>query len=380
MIISNSNNVYDNMIILTEQESYKLNNIYTNNFGIYLNDIINFCEYNDNNNPTDIIKQIPNDTPVIINEEDIILEPDIVNLFENYVIKPISPYNKIYQECVDYTNSLLNEISLSGIKFGLKRKYIQHALKHPWRYSDNFEDKKENILNDRKNLYNDREALREKNKKLRSKDVYNNLALHDYHKNDIMNLDKFSRYNIMHKWGKLPKRKRINKFSNKHKNYISYNILRRKKNGRYIQPNHISAHRRKIYNDTIFKDVSNNNSEIIHLTDLIKKNKQDLKDLKKELIKNRNIDIAKKGGKIGISILGGAAAGVIAYKLLKLAKKQKSPKSFIGKKIASFRKIYRNLMIQAQKNPKKAGMLKRVAAKILKVIDQLMVKLQNMAG
>lgn len=106
---------------------------------------------------------------------------------------------------------------------------------------------------------------------MRSKDVYNNLSLQDYYKNDIMNLDKFSRYNTMHKWGKLPKRKRINKFSNKHKNYISYNILRWKKNSIHIQPNHISAHRRKIYNDNIFKDVSNNNSEIIHLTDLIKK-------------------------------------------------------------------------------------------------------------
>lgn len=89
----------------------------------------------------------------------------------------------------------------------------------------------------------------------------------------------------------------------------------------------------------------------------------------------KDIKRLAKGSSIGI-----AATGLSAAAIYKLAQKQKSPKSFIGKKIASFRKIYRNLINQANKNPKKAGMLKRVAAKILKVIDQLMVKLQNMAG
>lgn len=297
MIISNSNN---DMIYLTEQESYKLNNIYTNNFGIYLNDIINFCEYNDNNNPTDIIKQIPNTTPVVINEEDVILEPNIVNLFENYVIKPISPYNKIYQECVDYTNELLNEKAEDSITIDdyLSRK------KHPVSRS------KTHIL------YNYNSKNKDKI------DIFTKIGLekflYPYQTSDAGIEAQLKQMELERKIKMEPE--------NSEKYYRMYK--------RYDR----------------FQDALAT------------------KDF------NR-IDNIKR-----LAIGGAAVTGLSAAAIYKLAKKQKSPKSFIGKKIASFRKIYRNLIVQAQKNPKKAGMFKRVAAKILKVIDQLMAKLQNMAG
>ena len=293
MIIKNNN---DNIYYLTEQESYKLNNIYTNNFGIYLNDIINFCEYNDTNNTTDIIKQIPNTTPVIINEEDVILEPDIVNLFENYVIKPISSYNKIYQECVEYTNNIINE----------ERTVFFQTQKHP----------------------------------------ISRLKTHVTHD---------SRHNDEEK-GNLSKIKgSIYKFLMP--NYTS-------------DASYMTKTRERILSD--FQKMNNmvGEDKDPSLEKRIKKYHKFQNDLLKKDIKR-----LAKGSSIGI-----AATGLSASAIYKLAQKQKSPKSFIGKKISSFRKIYRNLINQANKNPKKAGMLKRVAAKILKVIDQLMVKLQNMAG
>lgn len=81
---------------------------------------------------------------------------------------------------------------------------------------------------------------------------------------------------------------------------------------------------------------------------------------------------------------GGVAAGVAVgglglAKILKEAKNK--PKSWIAKKIASLRSVYSKWLKRAQKesNSKKANAIKKVAAKILAVIDKLMAKLQTMA-
>ena len=76
--------------------------------------------------------------------------------------------------------------------------------------------------------------------------------------------------------------------------------------------------------------------------------------------------------------------GIYAYKKYKLSKNlysykqyKNKPKSVIGKRIAALRNIYRKYMLSAQKNPSKAGIFKKIAAKILSVIDKLMGYLQN---
>jgi hypothetical protein len=84
-------------------------------------------------------------------------------------------------------------------------------------------------------------------------------------------------------------------------------------------------------------------------------------------------------GKLAAGALGLAAGGaaLAAYKSY-----QNKPKSVIGKKIASLRSIYAKFMKRAQASQDSgiAAKLKRVAAKILSVIDKLMGYLQNKAG
>ena len=79
-----------------------------------------------------------------------------------------------------------------------------------------------------------------------------------------------------------------------------------------------------------------------------------------------------------------AAAGAAGYGVYKFAnwvkEARNKPKSWIGKKIAALRSIYQKWMQQAQKNPKKAGMIKSACAKLLSIIDALMAKLQNAVG
>ena len=81
-----------------------------------------------------------------------------------------------------------------------------------------------------------------------------------------------------------------------------------------------------------------------------------------------------KGG-LGVVAAGAAIGGSIyAYKRFK-----NRPKSVIAKRIQALRGIYHKFMINAQRNPQKANLFKRVAAKILSVIDKLLQYLQNKA-
>ena len=81
-----------------------------------------------------------------------------------------------------------------------------------------------------------------------------------------------------------------------------------------------------------------------------------------------------KGG-LGVVAAGAAIGGSIyAYKRFK-----NRPKSVIAKRIQALRGIYHKFMINAQRNPQKANLFKRVAAKILSVIDKLLHYLQNKA-
>ena len=82
-------------------------------------------------------------------------------------------------------------------------------------------------------------------------------------------------------------------------------------------------------------------------------------------------------GKTALGVGLGAAAiggGIYAYKQYK-----NKPRSVIAKRIAALRGIYKKFMINAQRNPKKANVFKRIAAKILSVIDKLLHYLQNKA-
>ena len=70
----------------------------------------------------------------------------------------------------------------------------------------------------------------------------------------------------------------------------------------------------------------------------------------------------------------GIGAGLLAYRHY-----QNKPKSIIAKRIASLRSIYQKFLHNAQSNPAKAGVFKRMAAKVLGVIDKLMAFMQRKA-
>jgi hypothetical protein len=80
----------------------------------------------------------------------------------------------------------------------------------------------------------------------------------------------------------------------------------------------------------------------------------------------------------------GFAAGIAGSALATAAYNHyaNKPKSMIGKKIAALRSIYSKFMKRAQssKDSGVAAKLKKVAAKILSIIDKLMGYLQNKAG
>ena len=94
-------------------------------------------------------------------------------------------------------------------------------------------------------------------------------------------------------------------------------------------------------------------------------------------------------GKIaaGLAVGGALALGAKkAYDHFNAAKIEKEaenkPKSWIAQKIAALRKMYSNWLqkAQAESDAGKAGMFKKIAAKIMAVIDKLMAKMQHAAG
>ena len=80
-------------------------------------------------------------------------------------------------------------------------------------------------------------------------------------------------------------------------------------------------------------------------------------------------------GAIGAGAAAAVGAGIYAYQQYK-----NKPRSVIAKRIAALRGIYRKFMVNAQRNPQKAGIFKRIAAKILSVIDKLMSFMQHAAN
>ena len=101
---------------------------------------------------------------------------------------------------------------------------------------------------------------------------------------------------------------------------------------------------------------------------------------------NRDVADAEVSGsksnllKYGAAAAGGAALAGGAWYAYKKYKNQ--PKSVIGKRIAALRQIYAKFMKKAQSSNDSgvAANLKKVAAKVLSVIDKLMGYLQNKAG
>ena len=112
-------------------------------------------------------------------------------------------------------------------------------------------------------------------------------------------------------------------------------------------------------------------------------------------VKNTAVGTVKNNkGKIaigaGLAAAGGIAYGIKKYKdnqdMKQLAEIQRqmanAPKSWIAKKIASLRSLYKNYMHKAQlaKATGQAGIFTKIAHRILSVIDALMKKMQNIAG
>ena len=87
-------------------------------------------------------------------------------------------------------------------------------------------------------------------------------------------------------------------------------------------------------------------------------------------VKNNKVKTAVGVG-LGAAAIGG---GIYAYKQYK-----NKPRSVIAKRIAALRGVYKKFMLEAQRNPQKANVFKRIAAKILSVIDKLLGYLQNKA-
>lgn len=80
-----------------------------------------------------------------------------------------------------------------------------------------------------------------------------------------------------------------------------------------------------------------------------------------------------------LAIAGAGAAGIAGI-LKGIQVYRNKPKSIIGRKIASLRKVYQKYLEQARKYPEKAGVFKKIASKILGAIDQLLGFLQRKAG
>lgn len=97
---------------------------------------------------------------------------------------------------------------------------------------------------------------------------------------------------------------------------------------------------------------------------------------------NETLKGAAKKGAIGAAAVGAAAYGIHKFLQNKdniLKQANNKPKSWIAKKIASLRKLYEKWLARASKetNVNKANAIKKVAAKILTVIDKLLKKLQT---
>lgn len=77
---------------------------------------------------------------------------------------------------------------------------------------------------------------------------------------------------------------------------------------------------------------------------------------------------------VGAGIAAAIDGGILAYKQY-----QDKPKSVIAKRVAALRGIYQKFLYNAKANPEKAGIFKRMAAKVLGVIDKLMSFIQRKA-
>ena len=100
---------------------------------------------------------------------------------------------------------------------------------------------------------------------------------------------------------------------------------------------------------------------------------------KYDKIKNRRDFL---GDMAGAGIRHAAWVGMgygVGEAIKSIAEYRNKPKSIIAKKIASLRHIYSKYMESAQKHPEKASIFKKVAAKILSVIDKLLGFLQAKA-
>ena len=290
MIISKRDNILNNLEFLTEDLIYSdINNIPIIENRLLFSDLIDFAECNDSISLQEHIQTLEkanninfNDITIVFDEADAILDPTILCLFENFVIKPISENSEIYKEM---DNIILGESSLAN-----------------WIYDRLHGDENKELDSLRNKLADKAEELDDAIKN------HNNTYAKPGADMDLAAKSK----------------QKINKLMEKQK----------ERYGRYKDLFHGKINTINKYDDRMNKVAT------------------------------------------GTAVLGVAGGiGFAANKYLKYRKEKNASK--ISKAIAALRQKYRGIISQAQKNPKKAGMFKRVAAKILKVIDVLMKRLQE---
>ena len=158
-----------------------------------------------------------------------------------------------------------------------------------------------------------------------------------------------------------------------------YAVARAKHNADYIR----STNRTINSNNRLLRDENATDAakkmaqdEINSINDERKMNADILRGHEKDALKNYAKGELKLGG-TALAAYGGYKG---VQKLVQMAKDR--PKSWIGKKIASLRKIYTKWMSAAEKTSDKtnSSLIKNAAHKILTVIDKLLAILQKNAG
>lgn len=298
MIISNKNHNINYLEYLTENFVFSdINNIPIIENKLLFSNIIDFMDYNDLS-LQECIQNIEeandinfNDLLIIFNEEDVIIDPTILCLFENFAIKPISENNDIYLELEELDNIILND----------NIQTIEESISS-WIYDKLHGSDNEKI-----------EKIRRKIKDAGEKDIENLRDLKDI-------INKYGNNEAMLK----EKRDKINKTRRKQAELV------------------------KKFNELNVKKINTINKYDDHIA-------------------------TATAVTTGLGLVGGI--GFATNKFLKYRKEKNASK--LSKIIAALRKKYRSVIIQADKNPRKAGILKQIAAKILKVIDVLMRRLQE---
>lgn len=393
MIIKN-NNLFvldENLIQINDVKNKIINNI-DNNYLVDYEDIENISEdYNidikDAYNAIINENNLNNDNNVYVSLYDyrLIENPNIINYFDNIVFKE----DKITNMFVD---SIINEAIKENDENILDIMLLDESLTSPLSKEDRDEYLKlfRQHIKDNKDKegytkYSGRKhALKMLRKKYRDK-YYDELDSLETKLGDISKAKKeILKTDIGKKYNSIRMAKRTN--NSIHNNAAIHKMftpvlkddepINNKDNPKDNSPTKIVRKLVKLKGTGKIKQNDIKPKEVVK--DIVQKGKDvaiNVTNTNSPKPTNNNSSNLMKYGKYGLAAAGIAGAGFLGYKVLKQS--QNKPRTWIAKKIAALRNSYSKIIIQAKRNPQKAGMLKRIAAKILSVIDKLMAKLQH---